>query len=277
MAEREKKSLTERVRANVEMIGGCLVWKGAMSNNTPVIARKKEDGTYRNLSVRFLFGRKKFPGITERTRLKTSCGNPRCVNPEHIELGTMTKKYRRVRSGSPKANMKLNKEVFTLAVGMTADAMAVKANTSAAAIRNMLKMNTAMYPFFAYQLRQLRDVEAIRNDDREDRELMTEHKLSPFALKFIKEGNDYPLVDEDLYLRLLDECEVHNDHLVWVGEFQGKTPITRAFTRGRKVDGLFLSALRGGNYQDVELKCNCGYDGCVNPYHYGDTADEMAE
>lgn len=263
-----QKKLVDRVKANIEMVDGCLIWKGAMSGNSPVIAKRKADGTYRNVNVRYLFARKKFPEITERTRIKTSCGNPRCVNREHLELGTMMKKARRVRSGSPKTNIVLNKEVFTLAVGMTADAMAEKANISAAAIRNMLKMNTAMYPFFAYQLRQLRDIEAIRNDDREDRALMTEHNLSPFALKFIKEGNDYPLNDEDLYLKLLDECEVHNDHLVWVGEFSGKTPITHAFGRGRKANGLFLSALRGGNYQDIELKCSCGYDCCVNPYHY---------
>lgn len=58
MAEREHKSLSERVKANIEMVDGCLIWKGAMSGNTPVVGKRREDGTYRNLSVRFLFARK---------------------------------------------------------------------------------------------------------------------------------------------------------------------------------------------------------------------------
>ena len=252
------------------MIDGCLIWKGAMSGNTPVITKRRADGTYRNVSVRFLFARKKFDDINERTRLKTSCGNPRCVHREHIELGTMVKKERRNRKGSPKSDIKLNKEVFTLAISMTADVMAEKVNYSAAAIRNVLRMNTAMYPFFDCQLRKLRDVEEIRNDDRSDSVIMDEYRLSPFALAFIKENKEYHIADEELYLKLLDDCEVHNDHLVWVGEFQGKTPITRAFNTGRKATNLFISAVYGGNYQDVDLKCSCGYEGCINPYHIGE-------
>lgn len=252
------------------MVDGCLIWKGAMSGNTPVVTKRIADGTYRNVSVRFLFARKKFDDINERTRLKTSCGNPRCVHREHIELGTMVKKERRNRKGSPKSDIKLNKEVFTLAISMTADVMAEKVNYSAAAIRNVLRMNTAMYPFFDCQLRKLRDVEEIRNDDRSDSVIMDEYRLSPFALAFIKENKEYHIADEELYLKLLDECEVHNDHLVWGGEFQGKTPITRAFNTGRKATNLFISAVFGGNYQDVDLKCSCGYEGCINPYHIGE-------
>lgn len=279
MAERWHKTISERVKANIEMVDGCLIWKGAMSGNSPVIGKRMADGSYRNVNVRYLFARKKFDGITERTRLKPSCGNPRCVHREHIELGTTPTKERRARSGSQKSNMQRNKELFTLAVYLTAEKMVEKANVSAGAIRNMLNHNTAMYPFFAYQLRQLRDVEAIRNDDRSNQEMMNEYNLSPFALKFIRAGNDYRLKDEDLYLKLLDECEVHNDHLVWVGEYQGATPITRAFKRGRKVDGLFVSSVYGGNYQEVELKCSCGYNGCVNPYHFniGEINDEVAK
>lgn len=271
MAERKVKTLSERVKEGLTVEGDCLVWKGAMSGNTPVISKRRVDGTYRNVSVRFLLARKKFENITERTRLKTSCGNPRCVKREHIELGTMVNKERRVRSGSPKANMKMNKEVFTLAISMTADVMAEKVNYSATTIRNVLKMNTAMYSFFNLQLRRLRDVDAIRNDDRSDGAIMNEYRISPFALAFIKENKEYNIADEELYLKLLDECEVHNDHLVWVGEFQGKTPITRAFNTGRKATNLLISAVFGGNYQEVDLKCSCGYEGCINPYHIGET------
>lgn len=276
MAERKVKTLSERVKEGLTVEGDCLVWKGAMSGNTPVISKRRADGTYRNVSVRFLFARKKFEDITERTRLKTSCGNPRCVNREHIELGTMVNKERRVRRGSPKADMKLNKEVFTLAVTMTADVMAEKVNYSAAAIRNMLKMNTAMYPYFNLQLGRLRDVDAIRNDDRSDSVIMDEYRISPFTLAFIKDNKDYKIADEELYLNLLNECEVHNDHLVWVGEFNGATPITRMFNTGRKANALFVSAAYGGNYQDVDLKCGCGYEGCINPYHIGET-NEVAK
>lgn len=270
MAERKVKTLSERVKEGLTVEGDCLVWKGAMSGNTPVISKRRADGTYRNVSVRFLLARKKFENITERIRLKTSCGNPRCVKREHIELGTMVNKERRVRSGSPKADMKMNKEVFTLAISMTADVMAEKVNYSAAAIRNVLKMNTAMYPYFNLQLRRLRDVDAILNDDRSDSAIMDEYRISPFALAFIKENKTYKIADEELYLNLLDECEVHNDHLVWVGEFQGATPITRMFNTGRKANALFVSAVYGGNYQDVDLKCSCGYEGCINPYHIGE-------
>lgn len=276
MVERKVKTLSERVKEGLTVEGDCLVWKGAMSGNTPVISKRRADGTYRNVSVRFLLARKKFENITERTRLKTSCGNPRCVKREHIELGTMVNKERRVRSGSPKADMKMNKEVFTLAISMTADVMAEKVNYSAAAIRNVLKMNSAMYPYFNLQLGRLRDVDAIRNDDRSDGAIMNEYRISPFALAFIKENKEYNIADEELYLKLLDECEVHNDHLVWVGEFQGKTPISRAFNTGRKATNLLISAVFGGNYQEVDLKCSCGYEGCINPYHIGET-NEVAE
>lgn len=64
---------------------GCLVWEGVCSNGTPmhwVSKRFRFPMPARQLAWAFHYG-KPFP---EGVQARTTCGNSRCVDPEHVRL-----------------------------------------------------------------------------------------------------------------------------------------------------------------------------------------------
>lgn len=250
---RVQQSLAERVKAKVVREGECLIWKGAMSGNSPVICKRLTNGKYTNLNIRTIRGIKLFPDTTANTRFTTTCGNPRCIAKEHIILGTAKKQVeRRVRRGDTKSNMEANKKLFSLVVHTEATYLSVEINVSHSTILKMLKLNTSMYPYFLIKLKEHCNLDEVRDSDQSDTVIKLQFKLSTFALNFIRKCNEDELekaykrgdtYDADMeYIEFLDNCEVHNDHLVLK-------------------DGVDITPL---------YKCSCGYEGCVNPMHRGD-------
>lgn len=250
---RVQQSLAERVKAKVIREGECLIWKGAMSGNSPVICKRLTNGKYTNLNIRTVRGIKLFPDTTANTRFTTTCGNPRCIAKEHIILGTAKKQVeRRVRRGDTKSNMEANKKLFSLVVHTEATYLSAEINVSYSTILKMLKMNTSMYPYFLMKLEEHCNLEEVRDSDQSDSWIKQQFKLSTFALNFIRTCKDkgYEKAykrgdthDADMeYIDFLDNCEVHNDHLV----------------------------LKDGVDITPPYKCSCGYEGCVNPMHRGD-------
>lgn len=250
---RVQQSLSERVKAKVVREGECLIWKGAMSGNSPVIGKRLSGGNYTNLNIRTARGMKLFPDTTANTRFTTTCGNPRCIAKEHIILGTAKKQgERRVRRGDTKSNMEANKKLFSLVVHTEASYLDVEINVSCSTILKMLKMNTCMYPYFLMKLEEHCDLDEVRDSDQSDSWIKQKFKLSTFALNFIRTCKDKGYekaykrgdsIDTEMeYIELLDNCEVHNDHLV----------------------------LKDGVDITPQYKCTCGYEGCVNPLHRGE-------
>lgn len=250
---RVQQSISERVKAKVVREGECLIWKGAMSGNSPVIGKRLSSGNYTNLNIRTARGMKLFSDTTANTRFTTTCGNPRCIAKEHIILGTAKKQgERRVRRGDTKSNMEANKKLFSLVVHTEASYLDVEINVSCSTVLKMLKMNTCMYPYFLMKLEEHCDLDEVRDSDQSDSWIKQQFKLSTFALNFIRTCKDkgYEKAynrgdthDEGMeYIDFLNNCEVHNDHLV----------------------------LKDGVDITPPYKCSCGYEGCVNPMHRGD-------
>lgn len=250
---RVQRSLSERVKAKVVREGECLIWNGAMSGNSPVIGKRLSNGKYTNLNIRTVRGMKLFSGTTVNTRFTTTCGNPRCIAKEHIILGTAKKQVeRRVRRGDTKSNMEANKKLFSLIVHTETTYLVSELNVSHSTVLKMLKLNTSMYPYFLIKLKEHCNLDEVRDSDQSDTVIKLQFKLSTFALNFIRKCNEDELekaykqgdtYDADMeYIEFLDNCEVHNDHLV----------------------------LKDGVDITPPYKCSCGYEGCVNPMHRGD-------
>lgn len=250
---RVQQSLSDRIRANSTQEGECLIWNGAMSGNSPVVCKRLPNGTYTNLNIRTVRGMKLFPGTTVNTRFTTTCGNPRCFAKEHIILGTAKKQSeRRVRRGDTKSNMEANKKLFSLIVHTEATYLVSNLNVSYSTVLKMLNKNTSMYPYFLIKLKEHCNLDEVRDSDQSDIAIKFKFKLSTFALNFIRKCNEDELekaykrgdtYDADMeYIEFLDNCEVHNDHLV----------------------------LKDGVDITPPYKCSCGYEGCVNPMHRGD-------
>lgn len=250
---RVQRSLSERIKGRVTTEGECLIWNGAMAGNSPVIGKRLPNGEYTNLNIRNVRGMKLFPDTTVNTRFTTTCGNPRCIAKEHIILGTAKKQaQRRVRRGDTKSNMEANKKLFNLIVHTEATYLISELNVSHSTILKMLKLNTSMYPYFLIKLKEHCNLDEVRDSGQSDTVIKLQFKLSTFALNFIRKCDENELekaykrgdsIDAEMeYIELLDNCEVHNDHLV----------------------------LKDGVDITPSYKCSCGYEGCVNPLHRGE-------
>lgn len=61
---------------------GCWLWTGPMANGKyPVLSVKDRGRSARHLAYELRHGQ-----LERATRLRSSCGNLRCVNPEHLSL-----------------------------------------------------------------------------------------------------------------------------------------------------------------------------------------------
>ncbi len=226
---RVQQSLSERVKAKVVREGECLIWKGAMSGNSPVIGKRVSSGKYTNLNIRTVRGIKLFPDTTANTRFTTTCGNPRCIAKEHIILGTAKKQVeRRVRRGDTKSNMEANKKLFSLVVHTEATYLSVEINVSYSTILKMLKMNTSMYPYFLMKLEEHCNIEEVRDSDQSDSWIKQKFKLSTFALNFIRTCKDkgYEKAYKRMYARISSGTLEKSDFLKWSEEAKQKRDAT---------------------------------------------------
>lgn len=69
----------ESILARTDEVGECLEWQGIMGHSTPQIRIDRRLLTVRRV-IREMLGRPAKPG----NFLAPSCGNPKCVKPEHI-------------------------------------------------------------------------------------------------------------------------------------------------------------------------------------------------
>lgn len=62
-------------------VGDCLEWQGALSSGvTPIFGRQG----HKNVSIRRLIVDHRGQHRSSKQVVTTTCGNPRCVNPEHV-------------------------------------------------------------------------------------------------------------------------------------------------------------------------------------------------
>lgn len=93
--------LMERIKARVQEEGDCWNWTGTYGNKVPVIGftreevphhRPRKNNRYVYVAVRrALFALLRTPGANRQASgrlMVASCGNPSCVNPDHIRAMT---------------------------------------------------------------------------------------------------------------------------------------------------------------------------------------------
>ena len=81
-----KQPLIDRVKAQSTEEGDCWIWQGYTKGNMPMINAFVE-GKWKCIAVRRAI--KLEQGLTfwgKQHQARTTCGNPMCVNPEHIFL-----------------------------------------------------------------------------------------------------------------------------------------------------------------------------------------------
>lgn len=93
--------LMDRIKARIQEEGDCWNWTGSYGNKVPVIGftreevphhRPRKDNRYVYVAVRrALFALLRTPGANRQASgrlMVASCGNPACVNPDHIRAIT---------------------------------------------------------------------------------------------------------------------------------------------------------------------------------------------
>lgn len=84
MAGREKVHTVESLYAMCEEVGECWEWGGYYGNGVPSVY---QGGRMR--SVRKVMLQLSGVELGKKSHFGTSCGNGRCVNPEHVQARTM--------------------------------------------------------------------------------------------------------------------------------------------------------------------------------------------
>jgi hypothetical protein len=79
----------ETILARTDEVGDCMEWQGIMHNGTPQIRIDRKLRTVRRV-IREMQGKPASPMMF----LATSCGNPKCVHPDHIMDRTMNQHMR---------------------------------------------------------------------------------------------------------------------------------------------------------------------------------------
>jgi len=75
----------ETILARTDEVGNCMEWQGIMHNGTPQIRIDRK-----LLSVRRVIREMQGKPAADDVFLATSCGNPKCVHPDHIMARTKT-------------------------------------------------------------------------------------------------------------------------------------------------------------------------------------------
>lgn len=82
-------TLIEKIQCHVTLDGDCWQWHGCMQGAVPMM---KHDGKVANVRRLVLIER----GVPMKGYIATyTCGNPKCVNPEHTARSTRTQMNRR--------------------------------------------------------------------------------------------------------------------------------------------------------------------------------------
>jgi hypothetical protein len=81
----------DSILARTDEVGDCLEWQGIMGNNTPQIRIARKLHMVRRV-IRDMLGNPAAKG----SYLAPSCGNPKCVKPEHIIERTRAQHMKRI-------------------------------------------------------------------------------------------------------------------------------------------------------------------------------------
>lgn len=259
-------TLKEQVIKHSHVAGECRLWTGAMSRTKRPITNVEKDGKTKLVDIQLFLARKKFSLANNiRVGIKTTCGNPNCINVNHVELVPITRASTpRNRTDSVVSVAENNINVFKLAVTNPVEVIARDTNISKGSVLRILK-NEAMLPYFQMRIEHFcgEPLEKLRTLSVE---ALREKGLAQKAIAYIQSEHNFRIVDEDLYLKVLSHCKVLGEHLVWNGEFINDIPVIRELSgRRRSAVKLFLSSVTGK--QQDNIICACGYDGCINPYH----------
>lgn len=265
-------TLKEAVVKNSKVEGECRVWTGAMtSRGRPVATYEGETGKVTVDLHRHLAGKKFNLPKGKRVSIATTCGNPRCISPAHIEVVKVKKPRIKkvVHINSQSKNMELNQQVFRLIINHSKQEIILKTGISYFVVNSILS-NTAMLPFFQIVLESYLGAEVLatlRESEMSNRKMREKYKISSFAVKFIKSGLDFDIKDEEEYLLLLSQCVVVGEHLLWNGRVVNGTPVAPLVNGAlRNARKIFVYSITG-IIPNHDLQCNCGFDGCINPWH----------
>lgn len=83
----------DTIMARTDEVGDCLEWQGMIRNGTPLIRIARKMHTVRRI-IRDMLG----SPAAEGNYLAPSCGNPKCVKPEHIIERTKAQHMKRIAS-----------------------------------------------------------------------------------------------------------------------------------------------------------------------------------
>lgn len=83
----------DTILARTDEVGECLEWQGMMVNGTPLIRIARKMLTVRRV-IREMLGQP----AGQKNYLTTSCGNPKCVRPDHIVERTRVQHMRHIAS-----------------------------------------------------------------------------------------------------------------------------------------------------------------------------------
>lgn len=268
------KSLKEAVQNNSHIDGDCRIWNGYMRyGKRPQADIKCPDGSIKQVDLQRHLAIKRFNlPVDKRVSLTTSCGNPRCINGDHLVLlkhkvqKKETKLSRRTRKN---VDMATNKAVMLHSIGGGIDYVADKTGLSLGLILRIRQKNSCMLPYFYELMRTHIGSDKMREialSDKNKVAMRSFFEVPDFVVKVIKENEFAPIHDFDLYSALLDECKAYMEHLVWNGKFLQGEPVSKAF------DGTYRSARKLMAYAlfgtpiDSQESGQCVFENCINPY-----------
>lgn len=259
---------------------GCRLWTGTLSNGKPIAWVEDEFGRKKGVYIQRYLVIKKFNlASNKQYSITTTCGNPNCLNKDHLELTTRKRmcgyKTQNSRRGRLVGNMKHNKLIFETIVKNSRDVAASVTGLTIGTVVSILN-NKAMLPFFQYQIEKQTGASSIHELKALSDKELRDKGLGKLARALIRSEEAYRLYDPDLYLKLLDQCEVFGEDLVWVGEHNEQgVPVTDILGTKQNALSVFVYATYGKHITNT-YETKCGFNKCINPFHV-EIEDEISE
>lgn len=74
----------QKINAKTEEVGECLEWQGALLSDKRPYINARRDGKRKTISIRPAIARSIGLEVSNKFRTTMKCGNPICINPDHI-------------------------------------------------------------------------------------------------------------------------------------------------------------------------------------------------
>ena len=102
----EQTATVERLQARTKREGDCWIWQGAQEDQRPRVWIGDKTFSVRRLLYAELVG-----PVPDDSRMKSTCGNPQCVNPHHCRTEPPGKKREIERAAKRAAKLAASKPV----------------------------------------------------------------------------------------------------------------------------------------------------------------------